>query len=184
MTKKRIVEAAVVEVREVEARAEDAAAGVPRVADDRAADDADLDLGIEQREVDGDLGRRQRVAVLRIQVAVVSDLEVRERGRGVRDTYRRDRRRRSPGSRRGARAPHRSGAASTRRDASRSAARRARRRRRGPGRSRSPSLSGSFRVALGCHRPRVGTRPGKCSAAAYTSSSSRTARRSPPVSSS
>ena len=72
-----VVDASVVEVREVEARAEDAPAGVARVGDDRAADHAHLDLRVEQREVDGDLGRRQRVAVLRVQVPVVPDLEIR-----------------------------------------------------------------------------------------------------------
>ena len=71
------VEAPVVEVREVEARAEDAPAGVARVADDRTADHADLDLGVEQREIDRDLRRGQRLAVLGVQVPVVADLEVR-----------------------------------------------------------------------------------------------------------
>ncbi len=47
------------------------------MADDRAADDADLDLGVEQRQVDRCLRGRERVAVLRVQVAVVPDLEVR-----------------------------------------------------------------------------------------------------------
>ena len=73
----QVVDAAVVQVREVEACAEDPPAGVARVADDRAADDADLHLGVEQRQVDGDLGGRERVAVLRVQVAVVADLEIR-----------------------------------------------------------------------------------------------------------
>ncbi len=67
-----------VEVRQVQTRAEHALARVARMADDRAADDADLDAGIEEREVDRRLGRRQRDAVLGIEVPVVPDLEVRD----------------------------------------------------------------------------------------------------------
>ena len=66
-----------VQVREVETRTEDAPAGVARMADDGAADHAHLHLGVEQGQVDRDLGGRKRVAVLGVQVAVVPDLEVR-----------------------------------------------------------------------------------------------------------
>ena len=47
------------------------------MADDGAADHAHLHLGVEQRQVDRDLGGRKRVAVLGVQVAVVPDLEIR-----------------------------------------------------------------------------------------------------------
>ena len=70
------VEAAVVQVRQVEARAEDPPAGVARMADDCAADHPHLDLGIEERQVDGDLRRGERLAVLRVQVALIADLEI------------------------------------------------------------------------------------------------------------
>ena len=50
---------AAIEVREVQPGAEDPPARVARVLDDAAAEDADLDLGVEQHEVDGGLGRRQ-----------------------------------------------------------------------------------------------------------------------------
>ena len=70
------VEPAVVEVREVEAGAEDPLARVARVADDGAAYDTDLHVGVEQREVDRRLGRRQGVAVLGVEMAVVPDLDV------------------------------------------------------------------------------------------------------------
>ena len=43
--------------------------------DDAAAEDADLDLGVEEREVDGDLGRRERRLVLGVEVARVAQLE-------------------------------------------------------------------------------------------------------------
>ena len=40
-----------------------------------AAEDADLDLGVEQREVDGDLGGGQRGVVLGVEVPRVAQLE-------------------------------------------------------------------------------------------------------------
>src|SRR5439155_24590555 len=68
------VEAAVIEVREVEARAEHAPPGMARVTDDGAADHTNLDFGVEQREVYGGLGCRQRYAVLGVQMPFVADL--------------------------------------------------------------------------------------------------------------
>ena len=49
-----------------------------RVTDDGAADHTDLDFGVEQREVHGGLGRRQRHAVLGVQMPFVADLHVRD----------------------------------------------------------------------------------------------------------
>ena len=66
---------AAVEVGEVDARAEDPPPRVARVLDDAAAEDADLDLRVEQREVDRDLGRAERRVVLGVEVARVAQLE-------------------------------------------------------------------------------------------------------------
>ena len=132
------VETTVVEVREVEPGAEYALARVARVGDDGAADDADLDLGVEQREVDRDLGGRERLAVLGVQVAVVPDLDVRDRAAPleVRAAEIGDAGRAELVEPR--RLPPASAGASTRRDARRSAATRARTTGRGPARSRPP----------------------------------------------
>ena len=73
---KNMKSTAPVEVRQVHARAEHPPPRIARVRDDRAADHAEVHLGVEQRQVDRDLGRRQRQRILRVQVLVVPDLDV------------------------------------------------------------------------------------------------------------
>ena len=60
---------------EVDARAEDPLTRVPGVVDQPAAHHADLDLGIEQDQVHGPLRRREREAVLGVEVTGVAELE-------------------------------------------------------------------------------------------------------------
>ena len=147
-------ELAEVEPGQVEARAEDPRSRVAGVLDHAAAHHSDLDLGIEQDQVDGALGRPQRRVVLGVQVARVADLEVPDVPLAPHMRPFRGRRRRWRGSRRSARAPRRWGGASPRRDASRRAARRARGRGRGPARSRGPACRRA------CARPRRPSRRG------------------------
>ena len=81
------IDPTLIQVGQVDARSEHPPPFVAALVHDAAADHADLDVGIEQDQVDADLGRPERRPVLGVQVPRVLQLEHCRAARQIAEEY-------------------------------------------------------------------------------------------------